>query len=244
MKINCDMGESFGLWQLGQDSAVMPYVDMANIACGMHASDPTVMRSTVKLAKDNNVLIGAHPGYPDIQGFGRRYMAMSSEDLESCIIYQLGALQGICQSEDATMNYVKPHGALYNAMMKDDQVFHTVLSAIKKFNKTLPLVVMAVPDYQHYQALSDEYGIHLWFEAFVDRAYDENGRLMPRTEPNSCHTTLEKVDWQAKQLMESGSVTTHTGKTVYVKADTLCIHGDGPLALSIAQRLRMRVDNI
>lgn len=244
MKINCDMGESFGLWQLGNDEQVMPYLDMANIACGMHASDPVVMKKTVQLAKQHGVTIGAHPGYPDLQGFGRRHMAMSQDELIAFFIYQLGALQAICQSESTALGYVKPHGALYNAMMKDDAVFQALLSGVKQFNSQLPLVVMAVPDHARYQDLAATYGIQLWFEAFVDRVYDNDGRLTPRTVAGSSHTTLEKIEQQAIQLIDEQSVTTLSGKKVAIHADTLCIHGDGALSLPTARSLHQKVNGL
>ncbi|UTV29847.1 5-oxoprolinase subunit PxpA [Photobacterium atrarenae] len=238
MKINCDMGESFGIWNMGNDAQVMPYLNMANIACGMHASDPTVMLNTVRLAKQHQVTIGAHPGYADLQGFGRRPLNLSQEELAALFIYQIGALAAICQSESMPLSYVKPHGALYNTMMKDDQVFTTLLAALHRYDASLPLVVMAVPNHDHYQAMADKYGIELWFEAFVDRAYDTDGRLMPRSEPGSSYHELTQIRRQATQLIEHGSVTTLEGEVIPVRADTLCIHGDGPQALPTAQLLQ------
>ncbi len=241
MKINCDMGESFGLWVLGEDAVVMPALDMANIACGMHASDPSVMMKTVALAKANDVMVGAHPGYNDLQGFGRRDIVMSAADLAALFIYQLGALQGICQSQNTRVSYVKPHGALYNAMMKDDAILETLLDALQRYDVTLPLVIMAVPDHARYQTLADKFGITLWFEAFVDRAYDEEGRLVPRNVLNSSHHTNEAIQRQADQLIDQGSVTTLTGKKIRIHADTLCIHGDGPFAVPTAAYLRNKL---
>lgn len=240
MKINCDMGESFGIWSLGCDEDIMPYLDMANIACGMHASDPSVMTRTVKMAQKYQVSIGAHPGYADLQGFGRRFIPMKSSDLTALFIYQVGALQAICQSENTTLDYVKPHGALYNVMMKDDGVFTALLNGIKNYNDRLPLVVMAVPDFAKYQELAAAYGVELWFEGFVDRAYDDNGRLKPRSEPDALHTSIERVEKQALQLVEQGSVTTASGQIIPVHADTLCIHGDSLLALPTAKLLHDR----
>ena len=240
MKINCDMGESFGIWSLGCDEDIMPYLDMANIACGMHASDPSVMTKTVKMAKQYQVSIGAHPGYADLQGFGRRYIPMKPSDLTALFIYQIGALQAICLSENASLDYVKPHGGLYNAMMEDDSVFIALLKGIQSYNPRLPLVVMAVPDFANYQDLAASYGVELWFEAFVDRAYDDNGRLKPRSEPDAMHASIEKVEKQALQLIEHGSLTTATGQIIPVHADTLCIHGDNPLALPTAKLLHDR----
>ncbi|WP_295890695.1 5-oxoprolinase subunit PxpA [uncultured Vibrio sp.] len=243
MKINCDMGESYGLWTLGSDELVMPFLDMANIACGMHASDPVVMRRTVRLAKENGTTIGAHPGYPDLQGFGRRYIEMDSTELAAYFTYQLGALEGICQSQSTCLQYVKPHGALYNAMMKDDAIFETLLAALSDYDSGLPLVVMAVPDYQRYNEMASTYGIELWFEAFVDRAYDDDGRLTPRSMEGSKHTKLEQIEQQAIQLITEGSVTTLSGNVVSIRADTLCIHGDGVLSLPTAKMLRARLTN-
>lgn len=241
MKINCDIGESFGLWQLGSDEQVMPALDMANIACGMHASDPSVMTKTVELAKKHNVLIGAHPGYNDIQGFGRREIRMNTDELAALFIYQLGALQGICQSQNTQLSYVKPHGALYNTMMKDDAVFETLLRALSRYDTNLPFVIMAVPDHDKYQALASQYGIELWFEAFVDRLYDEQGRLLSRMLPNSSHQTAVSIQKQADQLIDDGSVTTLTGKVIKIHADTLCIHGDGPFSVVTADYLRQKL---
>ncbi|ODQ01312.1 5-oxoprolinase subunit PxpA [Salinivibrio sp. SS2] len=238
MKINCDMGESFGLWKMGNDEQVMPYLDMANIACGMHASDPTVMLNTVRLAKQHQVSVGAHPGYADLQGFGRRDIAMSSDTLSALFIYQVGALAAICHSESVVLSYVKPHGALYNTMMKSDEVFTTLVKAMSKAAPSLPLVVMAVPNYEKYQSLAADHGIQVMFEAFVDRAYDQDGRLVPRTVAGSSYHELSQIRRQARQMIEEKSVTTLDGQIIPIYANTLCIHGDTPLALPTAQLLR------
>tara|TARA_R110001583_G_scaffold125319_3_gene276883 strand:+ start:5395 stop:6147 length:753 start_codon:yes stop_codon:yes gene_type:complete len=241
MLINCDMGESFGPWEMGQDELIMPYIDMANIACGMHASDPNVIKKTVQLANKHNVQIGAHPGYADLQGFGRRHITMSSEELESLFIYQLGALQGICISENTEIRYVKPHGALYNDMMSSDTIFKTLLTALSKYNATLPLMIMAVPDKQHYIDMADRHGIQLIFEAFIDRSYQKDGRLTPRSAPNSIHETVDAVLGQVESLVKQQRVISVCGEPVLINADTLCIHGDGHLALEIAKNLRQRL---
>lgn len=238
MLINCDMGESFGLWTMGRDAQIMPYIDMANIACGMHASDPTVMLETVRLAKQHQVKIGAHPGYSDLQGFGRRHISMSMEALSALFIYQLGALQGICSSVATQIEYVKPHGALYNDMMRDDAIFTTLVVALGKFNAALPLMIMAVPDKQRYIDIANKHGINLLFEAFSDRCYQQDGRLTPRSQAGSVHSNLDDVVAQVTQLMRQQSVTSDTGQSVSVQADTVCIHGDGKMALQIAQAIR------
>lgn len=238
MLINCDMGESFGSWRIGQDEAVMPYIDMANIACGMHASDPVVMHQTARSAKLHGVQIGAHPGYPDLQGFGRRFIEMPLNELQAFFIYQLGALNGICQSEGIEISYVKPHGALYNVMMKSDSIFIALLEALAKYNPKLPLMIMAVPDYQRYQQQAAGFDIKLLFEAFADRTYQNDGRLTPRTQPGSSHHTLDAICNQARHLIEKQSVICTDGTEIKIKADTLCIHGDGALAAEVARTLR------
>lgn len=241
MLINCDMGESFGTWTIGQDAQIMPFIDMANIACAMHASDPTVMRKTVQLAKQHKVKIGAHPGYADLQGFGRRHISMSREDLSALYIYQLGALQGICRCEGTQIEYVKPHGALYNDMMRDDAIFQTLLQAQAHYDASLPLMIMAVPDKQRYVDMAAEFNIALIFEAFSDRSYLDDGRLTPRSAANSQHHTLSAVIDQVTRLATQGEVISNTGTHVAIEADSVCIHGDGPLALQIATQLRERL---
>ncbi|MEC7377271.1 MAG: 5-oxoprolinase subunit PxpA, partial [Pseudomonadota bacterium] len=178
LKLNADMGESFGPWVMGLDHEVMPHVDLANIACGFHASDPDVMRKTVRLAKRHGVGIGAHPAYPDLVGFGRRSMACSPEEIENLVLYQLGALQGICRAEGTGLCYVKPHGALYNDMARDPERFAAVARAVRAFDPELPLMTLAMRDTSALKAQAEEQGVTLWFEAFADRAYDSDGRLV------------------------------------------------------------------
>ncbi|RBW46987.1 LamB/YcsF family protein [Psychromonas sp. B3M02] len=244
MLINCDMGESFGIWELGQDQTIMPFIDMANIACGMHASDPSVMLETVRCAKAHNVKIGAHPGYNDLQGFGRRFIEMPLPELQALFIYQLGALQGICQSEGVQLSYVKPHGALYNAMMKSDAIFMALMEALAKYDNSLPFMAMAVPDYQRYQEIAAQHNISLLFEAFVDRTYQQDGRLTPRSQSGACHSDLQSICDQAMQLVEQQSVLSIDNVEVPIKADTLCIHGDGTLAVDVAKALYQRLKNV
>jgi len=238
MLINCDMGEGFGSWTMGQDALIMPYIDMANIACGMHASDPKVMRDTVQLANKHKVKIGAHPGYPDLQGFGRRHITMPGDELAALFIYQLGALQGICSSENTEICYVKPHGALYNDMMCNDEIFTTLVKALAQYDPTLPLMIMAVPDKQRYIEMANKHNINLMFEAFSDRSYQKDGRLTSRSIPGSVHASIDAVLAQVNTLMQQGNVISICGETVPVDADTVCIHGDGKMALEIAKKIR------
>lgn len=241
LQINCDMGESFGAWKMGSDSEIMPHIDMANIACGFHASDPLTMKKTVKLAVEFGVKIGAHPSYPDLVGFGRRDMQISPDELTALTLYQIGALDGICRSEGTRVEYVKPHGALYNRMIADDAVLHAVLRAVAQFDKALPVVVMAIPDHHRLTSAAASEGLKLWFEVFSDRAYDEQGRLASRSLPGAVLTTDKEIERQVRAIVERSSVITLSGKEVPVIADTICVHGDGARAVEGARFIRSLV---
>ncbi|ETX12331.1 hypothetical protein MUS1_01660 [Marinomonas ushuaiensis DSM 15871] len=244
MKLNCDMGEAFGAWKMGLDDKIMPFVDQANIACGFHASDPLTMAKTVALAKQNNVTIGAHPAYPDLVGFGRRNMDIAPTELKAIIQYQIGALKGLCESQNTQVDYVKPHGALYNTMMADFSVLETVMQAVSELDATIPLMVMAVPEALEIKKMAKKYGIDVWFEAFSDRLYTDEGRLTPRKEPRAVHATFELIEKQVEQLCENGTLTTASGKTLAIHADTICVHGDGEHALEAVTRIRTLVDRL
>lgn len=240
MKFNCDMGESFGTWVKGADELVMPFVDMANIACGMHASDPSTMARTVMLASRYGVSIGAHPSYPDLLGFGRRELALEGEELEACVLYQIGALDGICRAQGRRVEYVKPHGALYNKMMRDEATLDSMISAVRRYDAGLPLVVLGAGESAN-SALRERaarQGVDLLFEAFADRAYDESGRLVPRSEPGAVHTDPDRVIRQISEIVEQGHVSTLTGTRIPLKADTLCLHGDNEELLAAVGRIR------
>lgn len=238
LQINCDMGESFGAWKMGADSEVIPYIDMANIACGFHASDPLTMRKTVRLAVESGVKVGAHPSYPDLVGFGRRHMEIAPEELTALTLYQIGALDGICRSEGSRIEYVKPHGALYNRMITDDGTLRAVLRAVAHFDKTLPVVVMAIPDNKRLLEAAASEGLKLLFEVFSDRAYDEQGHLASRNLPGAVLKTDEQIERQVRAIVERGSVITLSGREVPVTADTICVHGDGVRAVEGARFIR------
>lgn len=241
LQINCDMGESFGAWKMGSDSEIMPHIDMANIACGFHASDPLTMQKTVKLAVEFGVKIGAHPSYPDLVGFGRRDMQIAPDELTALTLYQIGALDGICRSEGSRVEYVKPHGALYNRMITDDAVLHAVLRAVARFDKALPVVVMAIPDHHRLTIAAASEGVKLLFEVFSDRAYDEQGRLASRSLPGAVLTTDQEIEGQVRAIVERSSVITLSGRELPVKADTICVHGDGVRAVEGARFIRSLV---
>ncbi len=225
MKLNCDLGESFGAWTMGLDSEVMPHIDQANIACGFHGGDPLVMQKTLALAKQHRVTVGAHPSYPDLVGFGRRSMQCSTEELIALIHYQVAALDGMAAAQGLSIEYVKPHGALYNDMMKKPEVFAAILTALAKYPKKLALMLQATPEIDDYKAQASKLGITVYSEAFADRCYDDEGRLLARSESGAVLTRAAMLV-QVKQLAEQGTITTVSGKVVPLNVDSLCVHGD------------------
>ena len=242
MKLNCDLGESFGAWSMPVEAAIMAEIDQANIACGFHAGDPLVMKQAILSAKQHDVAIGAHPAYPDLQGFGRRSMAIAADELKAMIQYQVSALSGMAKVCGANVSYVKPHGALYNDMMKDTAVMRTVMQSIAEINmqsldSTLALMVQAT---SHNAALKDaaqEWGLPLYFEAFSDRRYTDEGLLQSRLLEGAVLSESDAL-LQAKQLISSGTVTTASGATLAIEADSLCVHGDTKGAVNIAKKIR------
>ncbi len=223
--LNCDLGESFGAWTMGMDDAVMPHIDQANIACGFHGGDPVVMQRTLQLAQEHGVSIGAHPSYPDLAGFGRRSMALSPSEIVATLTYQIAALDGMAQTQGLTLDYVKPHGALYNDMMKDDAIRHAIMDAVIGFHRPLKLMLQATTRADVHQAEAASRGLSLYFEAFADRCYDDDGALLSRARPGAVHSK-EKMLEQVQQLNETGTVTTVSGHTLELQVDTLCVHGD------------------
>ncbi|MBU2869711.1 5-oxoprolinase subunit PxpA [Colwellia sp. E2M01] len=225
MKLNCDLGESFGAWSMGLDAEVMPYIDQASIACGFHAGDPLVMQKTLALAKESQVMIGAHPSYPDLVGFGRRSIACSTAEIIALLHYQIAALEGMAKAQGLSIDYVKPHGALYNDMMKDADVFSAILTALAEYPLPLSLMIQATADFEYYQQQANKLGINLYSEAFADRRYDDEGRLLARTKTGAVLTKTEMLA-QVQQLVEQSSVTTVSGKILKLNVDSLCVHGD------------------
>lgn len=238
MKLNCDAGESFGSWKMGLDEAVLAYVDMANFACGYHAGDPLIMDASIKLALKHGVQIGAHPAYPDLMGFGRRSMACSLEEVEAMVIYQIGALYGFVKANGATLSYVKPHGGLYNDMMKDVRIFKAIAKAVARFDANLKLMMLSMVDTSAYEAVARECGIELLYEVFADRAYDEQGLLVPRSQKGSVIHDVDAVVTRLKLLQNEGVLETISGKRIALKVDTLCVHGDNEAAVNLVKTLR------
>lgn len=239
MKLNCDLGESFGNWTIGLDEQIMPFIDQANIACGFHAGDPLVMQNTLELAKKNKVSVGAHPGYPDLVGFGRRSINCSFDELVSLVKYQVAAIDGVAKSLDIEVEYVKPHGALYNDMMVNKEVRKAIFVALASYHRPLKLMLQATLNIEQHREEADNYKIDILSEAFADRCYDDDGKLLSRSKIGAVHTK-EKMLEQVKQLKNLGSVTSINGKVLALQADSLCVHGDnieGVLAIEAIREI-------
>lgn len=225
MLLNCDLGESYGSWKMGMDAEVMPHIDQANIACGFHAGDPVTIDRTLALAARHGISVGAHPAYPDLVGFGRRSMQLDEQELGSSLRYQIAALDGMAQCHGLQIAYVKPHGALYNDMMANSQIRHGVMAAVAAWHRPLALMLQATPQAEEHRSEAQALGLTLVFEAFADRCYDDDGRLLSRKKPQAVHDR-ERMLAQVEQLCREGSVTTISGKRLQLAVDTVCVHGD------------------
>ncbi|MCX7970104.1 MAG: LamB/YcsF family protein [Negativicutes bacterium] len=233
--INCDAGEGFGLYRLGCDRQIMPYLTSVNIACGFHASDPVHMQETVRLAKQYGVAVGAHPSYPDLQGFGRRDMDLSGEEITAAIIYQVGALAGFCRAEGVKMVHVKPHGALYNRAADDLTVALAVAGAVRLIDRELILVGLANSAMVEAAA---RVGIACRQEAFADREYTSGGRLMPRSRPGAIISDVEKICQRVADMVANRRIIAADGSEIACNVQTVCLHSDTPQAVKIAAALR------
>ena len=238
IRLNCDMGESFGIWKMGNDEEIMPYIDMANLACGFHASDAVTMSRSVILAKKYNVTIGAHPSYNDLLGFGRRTMLCSLEEIKSIILYQLGALNAFCRANGTTLSYVKPHGALYHDMMRDENIFKAILNAVSSFNKNIKVMVLSGAKNDEYEYTAKLYEIGLIFEVFADRNYNDDGTLVSRLHENAIiHDELDVMS-RVVNLKERRYITSVNGQKLFLKCDSICVHGDNEKALEFIKSVR------
>jgi UPF0271 protein len=241
MLLNCDLGESYGSWTMGRDADVMPHIDQASIACGFHAGDPLTMRRTLALAAQHGVTVGAHPAYPDLVGFGRRSMALSTDELSAALHYQIGALDGMAQSLGLALAYVKPHGALYHDMMNRADVRATILQAVAGYHRPLALMLQAGADNASHRAQAEAAGVALWFEAFADRSYDDDGTLLPRSRPGAV-LGREAMLAQVAQLQRERCVTTASGQRLALQFDTLCVHGDNAEGVAAIAAVRALLD--
>ncbi|CAM3394406.1 5-oxoprolinase subunit PxpA [Arcobacter aquimarinus] len=238
IRLNCDMGESFGVWKMGNDEEIMPLIDMANLACGYHASDALTMNRTVSLAKKHNVTIGAHPSYQDLQGFGRRSILCSLEEIKSIILYQLGALSAFCKAHGTAVSYVKPHGALYHDMMRDENIFKAILNAISSYDKNIKLMILSGPKNEAYDYTAKLYSINLIYEVFADRNYNDDGSLVARSYENAVIQDELQVADRIKLIKERGYLYSTNSKKLFLKADSICVHGDNDKALEFIKLLR------
>lgn len=233
--LNCDMGEGFGSWSAGHDEILLQHITAANIACGFHAGDPVIMQRTVQLALRNGVAIGAHPGFPDLQGFGRRNMQLSPEEVHALVLYQIGALQSIAKAAGGTVKHVKPHGALYNMAAQDLRLATAIATATAKADQNLILYGLSG---SALIAAGKAAGLRTQSEVFADRSYQEDGTLTPRSQPGAMIDTLEKAVAQALQMVREQTVTTLSGKKIALVSETLCLHGDGKHAVNFAIGIR------
>ncbi|MCJ1785873.1 5-oxoprolinase subunit PxpA [Staphylococcus warneri] len=236
--LNCDLGEAFGNYSFGGDKDILPLITSANIACGFHAGDANVMNETIQLAKRHNIDIGAHPGLPDLQGFGRRKLDMSPEEVYNIVVYQLGALNGFCQIHDVKMNHVKPHGALYQMGAKDKSIASAIAQAVYDFDKTLVFVGLA-----NTLLISEakKLGLKTASEVFADRRYEDDGQLVSRKEPDAVISDSDEALNQVVKMVTENKVISKNNKEITLQADTICVHGDGAHALEFVTKIREKL---
>lgn len=234
MDINCDAGEGFGNWKMGNDAELFNFVSSVNIACGFHAGDATLMHQTASLALHKGLRIGAHPSYPDLQGFGRRPMALSAQEVYDCCVYQIGALQATVRAIGGELHHVKPHGALYNTAAKNPEIAEAIALAIKAVDNNL--VLYGLSD-SFLISEAEEVGLVTFSEAFADRTYQRDGSLTPRDQENAMITSISDAKKQVIEMIENQSVVCVTGEVIPLKVETICIHGDGDHAVDFAKAI-------
>jgi len=233
IKLNCDMGESFGIYRAGNDEEIMPLIDIANVACGFHASDPNHMRKTVELAKKNNVKVGAHPSFSDLQGFGRREIKMPRQDIKNMIMYQVGALKSFLDEQGMVLNHIKPHGSLYVMAAKDENMAHAIADAVETFNVS----IFGMANTCHEKVYKDERGLNFVSEFYADLDYDENGKLVIAKGKNETYDSKIATDRVLRAISEK-KVTNTVGKDIDVGCDTICVHSDTPNAVEIIKSIK------
>jgi UPF0271 protein len=237
--INCDMGESFGAYKIGEDEKVISSITSANIACGFHAGDPLVMEKTVKLAKAHGVGVGAHPGFPDLLGYGRRMMETCPGEVKQYVLYQVGALAAFCRANRVALQHIKPHGALYNLAARNEVIAREIIQAVQAYDPELILVVLSGSPLAE---MAEAAGLKVAREVFPDRAYLDDGCLAPRSLAGAVIHDEEEVRRRVVKLIATGKMTSIDGREVSLKADTLCIHGDTPGAWKLAGAIRQALD--
>ena len=236
--LNCDLGESFGNYKIGMDEEVIPLISSANVACGYHASDPIVMQKTIAMTKKFGTAVGAHPGFPDLMGFGRRNLSVSPAEAKAYTLYQLGALEAFCRTQGVKMQHVKPHGALYNMAAKDYDLARGICEAIYEFDKDL--IVLALSGGELVRAGQD-IGLRTALEFFSDRAYEEDGTLVNRRKEGAVITDEDEAIARVVRMIKENKLTAITGKDISIKADSVCVHGDGVKALEFVKKIREKL---
>lgn len=234
---NCDMGESFGVYKMGFDDEVIKHITSANIACGFHAGDPMWMRHTVNLAEQYGVAIGAHPSFPDLNGFGRRNMIVSADEAKNDITYQVGALQAFTSQK--RLQHVKPHGAMYNMAVDDHSLAQAICESILELDEEMILVALAG---SQWVDIAEDMGLRVAREIFADRALNADGTLVSRSQPNSVIHNTDEVVERSLRMVTEGKATAITGEQIEVQADSLCLHGDTPGAVEMAKALKQELE--
>jgi UPF0271 protein len=236
--LNSDVGESFGNYKLGMDEEVIPLISSANIACGFHAGDPAVIKRTIAIARENGVAIGAHPGFPDLIGFGRRNLDASLEEIKDYVTYQVGAIQAFAVAQKMKLQHVKPHGALYTMAVQNPAIWDAVAEAIAALDKGLILFVLAGSNRAELEAIGAKHGIRVGFEFFGDRAYHRDGSLVSRREAGAVIHDHGEVAEKVLKMVQEGKVDCSDGSEIDMTADTICVHGDNPSALALIKNIR------
>jgi UPF0271 protein len=232
VNLNADLGESFGAWHMGRDDEMLALVNSANVACGFHAGDPAVMRRTVALAKKHGVSVGAHPSFPDLQGFGRRRMDIAEAELEAMLIYQIGALQAIAKAEGTAVTHVKPHGALNNMACVDAKLARSVARAVRAVD---PALILLAPVLSQLVEAGHEAGLPVVGEVFADRAYADDGTLVPRSQPGAVLHGADECVAHVLRIVETGALHSVNGVRLPVAVQSICVHGDDPQAVATAK---------
>lgn len=236
--LNSDVGESFGYYKMGLDEEIIPLISSANIACGFHAGDPAVMRRTVSLASENDVAVGAHPGFPDLVGFGRRRLDASLGEIKDYVTYQVGALQAFVASVGLTLQHVKPHGALYNMAVANPEIWNVVAETMAAIDSRLILYALSGLEREAVLAIGAKHGIRVAFEFFGDRAYNADGSLVSRNLPGAVIHDHHQVAEKVLKMVKEGRVACIDGTEIELSADTICVHGDNPSALALVKNIR------
>lgn len=234
LNLNADLGESFGAWTMGQDEALLDIVDSANVACGFHAGDPLVMRQTLRRARRSGVGVGAHPSFPDLQGFGRRMMQLPPDELEALLIYQIAALDGMARTEGMALQHVKPHGALSNLAARDEAVAATVAHAVSAYD---PGLILLAPACSALVRAGEAAGLKVMAEIFADRAYLDDGQLVPRARPDAMVHGAEASLAHVRAMLDAQALISIHGVRLPTPIHSICVHGDGPEAVATARHL-------